>query len=51
VNIQEVPCTDDLGKVNSKIKAMVARWVEAVEIIGSMYQHGVHMGQHQCTRL
>jgi hypothetical protein len=33
VNVQEVPCTDDFGRGNSKIKAMVARWVKAVEIV------------------
>jgi hypothetical protein len=36
VNVREVPCTDDREGIYSKIKAMVARWVEAVEIVGSM---------------
>jgi hypothetical protein len=49
VQSQECPCTDDLDWVDSKIKAMVAGWVEVVEIVGLMYQHGVHAGQHLCT--
>jgi hypothetical protein len=50
MKLREVPCTDDLGLSDSKIKAMAAGWVEVVEIIGAMYQHGVHVGQHQYTQ-
>jgi hypothetical protein len=46
VKLQEVPFTDDLGFVYSKIKAMASGWVEVVEIVGSMHQHCVHVGQH-----
>jgi hypothetical protein len=36
VHLLGAPCTDDIDLNDSKIKAMVARWVEVVEIIGSM---------------
>jgi hypothetical protein len=36
VHLQDHLCTDDRGFSDDKIKAIVARWVEAVEIVGSM---------------
>jgi hypothetical protein len=49
MNFRDNPCADDLGLIDSKIKAKVARWAESVEIIGAMYQHGARLGQQMCT--